>query len=125
MLKLGYVWPIPVYKREKKADPKDLGHKVQTLFGRRVVILDGSHGTHLTVPGVEEYMRHKKVGAKMEVDIGNTDHAPGEDVDTSFKRACDTIAVKGQAGDGGEVFPSNVPLFVFQFFVYIFPKLEE
>ena len=59
---VGYVWPLPVYRAHFKKEPKELGHRVQNLHGRRAVLLGPAHGTHLTVPGVEAFFRNKRAG---------------------------------------------------------------
>ena len=63
--------------------------------------------THLTVPGVSEYTRNHSVGATLEAVIGNTEHADAYVVDSSYKKACDAIAVRGSTSEQGEVLLSS------------------
>ena len=61
---VGYLWPPEIYRREKKCEPHENGHVIQTIQGMRCIVLDSSHGTHESVPGIHAYYRNKRAGCK-------------------------------------------------------------
>ena len=85
---VGYLWPIPVYRRVKNAEPHENNHQIQTVDGRKVVVLDSSHGTPETVAGVERMMKKRRVG------VART----GRLADTEDGCSADSLAQAQKAG---------------------------
>ena len=94
---------------------KQLKHKIhfnisyglslnQVVHGKKYVVLDGSHGTHLTVQGIHAWFRNKRTGVKKEGEMANTDdcQSPAQ-VSAAWSAAVDAISVRGTVSDeGGE-----------------------
>lgn len=85
---LGYIWPLPVYRREKQKEPRENGHQVQTIDGKKCVLLDSSHGTEYTVQGIQVYKVRRKVGVVASGEMANTSEGSSEDaINKCFKTA--------------------------------------
>ena len=96
---VGYIWPLPLYKK-LKGNPQENSHHVQTMDGRKVVVLDASHGTDLTVPGVEALRRKRKLAVTKTGELGNTDEGSSEAaVETSHKAACSMLNLRSSPVD--------------------------
>ncbi|CAK0902530.1 unnamed protein product, partial [Prorocentrum cordatum] len=103
---VGYLRPLAVYKREKKCEPKQNKHQVQTIDGRKCAILDASHGTHLTVPGGGEiFTKKRKVGVTSSGELANTaEGSTDEQVKKAYKAGQTALATKARHDeDTGEV----------------------
>eukprot|EP00443_Scrippsiella_acuminata_P021851 CAMPEP_0115362342 /NCGR_PEP_ID=MMETSP0270-20121206/102657_1 /TAXON_ID=71861 /ORGANISM="Scrippsiella trochoidea, Strain CCMP3099" /LENGTH=723 /DNA_ID=CAMNT_0002784913 /DNA_START=100 /DNA_END=2267 /DNA_ORIENTATION=+ len=101
---VGYLWPYSVYKRVWKKEPREQGHRIQTIDGRKVIILDEKWGTHLTVEGVERFCKKRRLGTSASAELANTAQgSTAEQVAASHKTARDQLAVKTTTKESGEI----------------------
>ena len=92
---VGYFWPLVLYKKEKKCDPASNGHHVQTVDGRKGVVLDSSHGTPETVAGVERMTKKRNLGVRKVGNLADTEAGcSAEAVAQTHKAAIARVTLK-------------------------------
>ena len=69
-------------------DPKENGHRIQTIDGKKVVVLTAEHGTDITQPGIARLTKKTTTGIRNIGELANTEKGQdAADCAASFKAA--------------------------------------